>query len=95
VSLLPLYILGVLICRQVKFVSDEDYAPTMPGRLALLVEGKIVFHTCYHQVEVPATYLVRIMRAPHANGDTNSVSNAVHHWFLTEVLNAIGNHTIL
>jgi hypothetical protein len=82
----------------VKFVDDNEpsYGP-IDSRQAMIREGKINFKTCFSKVLIPASYFVRLALAQQSSSDASGPSSfrdAVDHWLLCEVLNAIGNHTM-
>lgn len=62
----------------------------------MLREGRIAFKTCFKYAYFPASYLGTLAKAEYA-GDLEPLSfyDAVDYWFLTEILNAIGSHTML
>lgn len=58
--------------------------------------GTISFRTCFRTVRFPAEYVVRLASAVYSPGsEPGSFKKACHHWLLVEILNAIGNHTML
>lgn len=62
----------------------------------MLKEGKISFKTCSRQVRIPASHFATLsLQVYDPSLEPSSLENAVHHWLLVEILNAIGNHSIL
>ncbi|KAK7463010.1 hypothetical protein VKT23_007592 [Stygiomarasmius scandens] len=80
--------------------SDEDY---MDGtstndeharlRRAMLDEGKMSFRTCAAVVRIPASYLEKLVRKCKSEGVP--ILPRVHHWLLSECLNAVGKHSMV
>jgi hypothetical protein len=65
------------------------------SRAAMIREGKINFKTCFSKALIPASYFIYLARQ--SSSDTSGPStfrDAVDHWLLCEILNAIGNHTM-
>jgi hypothetical protein len=57
--------------------------------------GKIGFRTCTQTVLIPTSYIIRLASTLYsASTEPHSFSDAIDHWLLCEILNAIGNHTI-
>ncbi|TFK18358.1 hypothetical protein FA15DRAFT_709940 [Coprinopsis marcescibilis] len=54
--------------------------------------GSMVFQTCMRQVSLSSEYLLSLAAAP---GSSGSFKSTFAHWFLTELINAIGGHSIL
>lgn len=63
---------------------------------AMMNQGKICFKTCLKQVRIPVPYLT-VLSALHPISGSGSATfqTAFDHWFLCEVLNGIGGHSIL
>ena len=63
----------------------------------MISQGKIAFKTCTHMVYIPASYLrsLSLMDYGEEVGDHKSLEDAVDYWLLTEILNTIGQHSIL
>jgi len=60
--------------------------------------GKLVFKTCIKQLKVPALFLYRLASESYPTVGPNpfhSLQQTFDHWFLTELLSSIGNHSIL
>jgi hypothetical protein len=83
-------------CRmQVSFVDDDNplYA-AQNLRAAMIAEGKVSLKTCFCKVLIPASHIVRLALRASPHVDVSVFRNAVNHWLLCELLNAIGNHTV-
>lgn len=62
----------------------------------MLSEGKISFKTCPRQVRIPASYLARLSEVSYStDSEPKSLEEAIDHWLLCEILNGIGQHSIL
>lgn len=63
----------------------------------MISEGKIAFKTCTHLVYIPASYLRSLSLIDYSEvvAGHKSLEDAIDYWFLTEILNAIGQHSIL
>lgn len=59
-------------------------------------EGKILYASCFQTVWIPISYVLKLVEAryPDPSGEPRTFIEAVHHWLLCEVLNAVGSHTI-
>lgn len=64
---------------------------------AMAAEGKICYATCSQTASIPMSYVLKLAMAnyPDASGEPKTFVEAVHHWLLCEVLNAVDAHTIL
>jgi hypothetical protein len=61
----------------------------------MIRNGKVSFKTCYQTALIPASYVIHLASEDYANDtEPGSFREALHHWFLCEILNAIGNHTV-
>lgn len=83
---------------QVYLVGDQDNLYALPSyREVMLAEGKICFKTCSRQVRIPASYFARLSETAYEgrSNEPKSIEEAVHHWLLCEILNGIGQHSIL
>ena len=84
-------------CAQVFAAGDGDleYNP-YPHRNALANMGTVSFRTCFRSVRFPASYLVQLATARYNPGsEPASFIDAYHSWLLIEILNSIGNHSIV
>lgn len=90
-SLASQFLLQISLCGS----SDSDHS--IPSRREVMMrEGTICFQTCTKQVKVPLPYLEKLADATYAaETEPASFQAAFDHWFLCELLNAIGNHSIL
>lgn len=62
----------------------------------MLAEGKVAFKTCFKQAYFPASWLAKLARAEYDGiSEPRSFQEAADYWFLVEILNAIGSHTVL
>ena len=63
----------------------------------MAAEGKISYATCSQSAYIPISYTVKLAKAsyPDPRGEPKCFIDAVHHWLLCEILNAVGTHTIL
>jgi hypothetical protein len=65
----------------------------------MITEGKISFHTCARSAHLPGPYILELARksypAVSASGEPRTFAEAFEHWFLCEILTAIGGHTML
>ncbi|KAF9473603.1 hypothetical protein BDN70DRAFT_816990 [Pholiota conissans] len=78
--------------------SDTEYAPgiTQREREAMIDAGKICFKTCISQMKVPAKHIIVLARGTYtSNAEPHSFQAAFDHWLLCEILNSLGNHSIL
>ena len=59
-------------------------------------KGKFSYATCFQSVYIPISYVLRLAKAtyPDPSGEPESFVEAVQHWILCEILNAIGAHMI-
>jgi hypothetical protein len=66
-------------------------------RAVMAQQGKICFRTCVQRVIIPASYVIKLANTAYtADGaEPSSFRTALDHWLLCEVLDAIGNHTIV
>jgi hypothetical protein len=94
------FILGCLLTdlvgHQVRFVADNDISYGSGQFAASMMHlGKVSFKTCYQSAHIPASYVIKLASKDYAN-DTmpGSFCEALDHWFLCEILSAIGNHTV-
>lgn len=61
----------------------------------MLAHGKVCFRTCYQRASLPASYILKLAEQHYPTPEFKNFQDAFDQWFLCEVLNAIGNHTIL
>jgi len=94
------FILGCLLTNlvghQVRFVADNDISyGSSQFAASMMRHGKVSFKTCYQTAQIPASYVIKLASKDYAD-DTrpSSFREALHHWFLCEILSAIGNHTV-
>ena len=83
---------------QVQFVNHEDISYVLASIAQVMAsEGKISYGTCFQITMLPITYVLKLARAhyPDPSGEPGSFVEAVYHWLLCEILNAIGSHTIV
>ncbi|KAJ3902275.1 hypothetical protein F5879DRAFT_1044026 [Lentinula edodes] len=84
---------------KIQLVEDNDpfYLPSRIGRElqdAYLSSGTCAFKTCTRSIKIPASFLIKLIRAsydPHS--ECKDARTAVHHWLLVEMLDAIGSYT--
>ncbi|KAK7445421.1 hypothetical protein VKT23_014838 [Stygiomarasmius scandens] len=62
-------------------------------RRAMLDEGKICFRTCAAVVRIPASYLEKLVRE--CTSASIPILPRIHHWLLSECLNAVGKHSMI
>jgi len=65
----------------------------------MLAEGKVSFHTCLRAARLPGSYILGLAQLSYpstaAAGEPHSFTQAFEHWFLCEILTAIGGHSML
>jgi len=65
----------------------------------MLGAGKISFRTCAKAVRLPGSYILQLAQASHpavsTSGEPRSFIEAFDHWFLCEILTALGGHSML
>jgi hypothetical protein len=65
----------------------------------MLAAGKISFRTCSRAVRLPGSYILKLVQALYPAGSTSGepcdFTEAFDHWFLCEILTAIGGHSML
>ncbi|KAJ3757849.1 hypothetical protein EV360DRAFT_83638 [Lentinula raphanica] len=62
-------------------------------RARYLNKGTCCFKTCTREMFIPASYLLRLLQAP--SRDPREIMNSISSWLILEILDAIGNYTIL
>ncbi|KAI0354352.1 hypothetical protein OH77DRAFT_1548247 [Trametes cingulata] len=82
---------------RVEFVTGAniEYGPDGSAADSMIEQGKFSIRTCYRQLLIPFTYLRKLVRRTLASGDRDRVRVNVDNWFLLEILNAIGGHSML
>ena len=65
----------------------------------MLAAGKISFRTCPRSVHLPGSYILGLAQASYpalsVSGEPRTFAEAFDHWFLCEILAAIGGHSML
>lgn len=64
----------------------------------MLAAGKISFRTCSRSVRLPGSYILGLAQASYSlsvSGEPRTFVEAFDHWFLCEILTAIGGHSML
>ena len=85
---------------QITVASDTDpqYSDSQ-NRQAMLSAGKISFRTCMKSARLPGPYILGLAHASYpslsASGEPHTFSEAFNHWFLCEILTAVGGHSML
>ncbi|KAJ3967385.1 hypothetical protein EV361DRAFT_930974 [Lentinula raphanica] len=66
-------------------------------RARLLEHGTIAFKTCTRMMQVPASYLLKLLGASHDSGPAPSdhVEDSIFHWLLVQILSAIGTYNVV
>ncbi|KAJ3751752.1 hypothetical protein EV360DRAFT_75949 [Lentinula raphanica] len=69
----------------------------MTERERLLSLGTISFKTCTRKMQVPASYLLKLLDSSNDSGmeQLYNVKDNIFHWFLVQMLNGIGFYNIL
>lgn len=99
-NLLLKYIFTDCILLQIGAVADNDqlYADRNV-RGMMLANGKISFRTCMSHVRLPASYIITLTSRTYPSisnsGGPPTFREAFNFWFLTEILSAIGGHSML
>lgn len=61
----------------------------------MAARGVISFRTCYGGIRYPASYVIKLAAQSYNPGEEpSSFQNAFDHWFLIQLLNAIGGHSM-
>ncbi len=84
--------------NQISIVDTADIGYHMEGevRQGMVDHGKLSFRTCAAEVRLPCEFLVRLLRNPFSIYHTTATrKQALHHWLLTELLTAVGGHTMI
>lgn len=62
----------------------------------MVAAGKISFRTCMKSAHLPGSYLLGLAQSPYPSlSEPHNFSEAFDHWFLCEILTAIGGHSML
>lgn len=62
----------------------------------MIRQGKIGFRTCFQGVLIPTSYIIQLARASYSGAkEPHCFQDAFDNWLLLEVLNAIGQHTVI
>jgi hypothetical protein len=65
----------------------------------MLAAGKISFRTCSRTVRLPGSYILELAQASYpvlsVSGGPRTFTEAFDHWFLCEILAALGGHSML
>lgn len=88
------YILQLQLCAD----DDNDYATSHADRRALIKTGTICFKTCIKLAKIPASHIQMLAKAVYPSPDEPELATFYHafdHWFLCQLLNVVGTHTIL
>ncbi|THU97734.1 hypothetical protein K435DRAFT_857294 [Dendrothele bispora CBS 962.96] len=73
--------------------DDDEYCANENHRPAMLAHGQFSIKTCSMQARIPCSYLKSLITATRASGE--DVVARVSHYFLVELVNAIGRHSQL
>ncbi len=62
----------------------------------MVSQGKISFRTCMREARLPGSYILKLARAVYPSStEPHTFQEAFEHWFLCEIITAIGGHTML
>jgi len=78
--------------------SDELYSRNRETTVALMSHGVMSFKTCSWNVWVLAPYIAHLtgqQYPPAGHTEPKAFTQACEHWFLSQILIAIGSHTTL
>lgn len=78
--------------------DDTDYAASSADRHALIKTGTICFKMCLKLAKIPASHIQMLAKAVYPSPDEPELATfycAFDHWFLCQLLNVVGTHTIL
>jgi hypothetical protein len=74
--------------------TDPMYASDAQTHQIMSTVSKISFCTCLRSVYLPGSYIMGLAQAPYptvsASGEPQTFTTAFNHWFLCEILAAIG-----
>lgn len=79
---------------QVEFITatNIEYGPDPSAAETMAAQGKFSIRTCFRQVLIPYGYLLGLVQS----SDSHATAQVrIYNWFLLEVLNAIGGHSML
>ncbi|KAI0362327.1 hypothetical protein OH77DRAFT_1528529 [Trametes cingulata] len=82
---------------RVEFItgSNFEYGPDDSLADSLMEHGKFSIRTCFRQVLIPFPYMLDLIHRALARGERDLIKIKIHTWFLLEILNAIGGHSML
>ncbi|KAJ4484333.1 hypothetical protein C8J55DRAFT_488254 [Lentinula edodes] len=87
---------------EVYLVEDDDaqYGPGEEHSASLRQEylrhGTCSFRTCLREMRIPASYLIRLLNANYSpQSEPATAYQAIHNWLLLQILEAIGDYTII
>jgi hypothetical protein len=85
---------------QIAIASDTDpQYSDIRNRQIMLAEGKVSFRTCARSARLPGSHILQLAQASYPavceSGEPRSFTDAFDHWFLCEILAAIGGHSML
>ncbi len=65
----------------------------------MIAAGKVSFRTCMRSARLPGSYVLRLAQGSYPSssdsGEPHTFTDAFDHWFLCEILTAIGGHSML
>ncbi|KAJ3766980.1 hypothetical protein FB446DRAFT_822913 [Lentinula raphanica] len=66
-------------------------------RMRLLNHGTISFKTCTRMVQIPASYLLKLLNLSHENGSElrYDIKDTVFHWLLSQIFSNIGSYNVV
>ncbi|KAJ3926509.1 MAG: hypothetical protein NXY57DRAFT_966457 [Lentinula lateritia] len=82
-------------------VEDDDaqYGPGEEHSTSLqwyLLHGTCSFRTCLRKMHIPASYLIKLLKADYSpHSEPATAYQAIHNWLLLQILEAIGDYTII
>jgi hypothetical protein len=69
------------------------------NRQIMVAAGKVSFRTCARAARLPGSYVLGLAQKSYpslsVSGEPHTFADAFSHWFLCEILAAIGGHTML
>ncbi|KAJ4467376.1 hypothetical protein C8J55DRAFT_565241 [Lentinula edodes] len=86
---------------EVYLVEDDDdqYGPGEGHSASLqqyLLHGTCSFRTCLREMRIPASYLIQLLKADYSpRSEPATAYQAIHNWLLLQILEAIGDYTII
>ncbi len=78
--------------------DDREYTASPSERQELIKEGTICFKTCMRLAKIPVSYIQALAGATYPSSNDPEILTFYHafdHWFIIQLLNAIGGHTII